>query len=301
MGGATVVGAEGSGRSVFVALLYASLVRYGGEAADHFRFHALGESLDVLGAMYTDLRSGEVPRWPPGAPSTAPVTLLFSNRTSEGRFAHLLHTASPPTERTLDLQLQRAGTPELEQFVATEGALTPLGLSLLEGGFLVVTLDSSLLVGDKGGGHLTPHPWDSNFAALLSALQRAAADHPGSRPRRSTPILVLTKFDRIAQAVRAELLPEGATMDGWTAPVRAQTTRTLLERFLPASRAKLTEAGPSGFRFGSPSTFISWVLPEDPSSPTSRLKGHTTPSRGWEPDYPFLEYRDLIERLGTPS
>ena len=258
MANVVVVGARGSGRTFFVGLLYAALVRYAGEAQGRLRFHVPPASVDLLGRLYESLRGGDPPAWPQGGPE------------------------------------------EVGRFVSTEGALTHLGSSLLGGGALVSMLDASALSWDPEGPGPRPHPWDEPLASLLRTLLGAARDHPSVRPGRLRPLFVLSKYDLLGPKLRTALLPDGGTAEGWTEEVRALATRTLLERFLPRTREALRSgAGASGI-LEEPSTYITWVRPEpgtEPAGGPMRLKGHATADRGWEPDYPYLEYRDLIERL----
>ncbi|MDE1820330.1 MAG: hypothetical protein KGJ23_06600 [Euryarchaeota archaeon] len=297
MSSTIIVGAEGSGRTFFSALLYSSLVRYGGEVGDAFRFHARPESLAALGTLYESVRAGEAPRWPDSANAPLVLDLQFPGHSPRGLLAHLHRDRDAQASSGTALLLERCSTDEVARFVASGGALTSLGQALLEGGALVVLLDGSGLKIDPGTSQPLAHPWDPVLSGLLRALKLAVRDHPGASKGPITPLLVVTKYDLVPDKVRATLLPNGGTMEGWTEESRVVAARELLSRYLPQSRAEWTSGMPAGLQLSPPVAFISWVRPDGGSGPAARLKGHDTPARGWEPDFPYLEYRDLIERL----
>ena len=300
MANVVVVGARGSGRTFFVGLLYAALVRYAGEAQGRLRFHVPPASVDLLGRLYESLRGGDPPAWPQEGPEEVGFSLDRTAATAQGIRAHFRLHDPGVAGGPVDLQLSRVPPEEVGRFVSTDGALTHLGSSLLGGGALVSLLDASALSWDPAGPGPRPHPWDEPLAALLCTLLGAARDHPSVRPGRLRPLFVLSKYDLLEPRLRTALLPEGGTAEGWTEDVRALATRTLLERFLPRTREALRSGAGGGGILEEPSTYITWVRPEpgtDSAGGPIRLKGHATADRGWEPDYPYLEYRDLIERL----
>lgn len=297
MPSALIVGDRGSGRTFFLGLLYSSMVRYSGEARGALRFHAPPAALDVLSRLYESFRAGEGPEWPTNAPGRLPLTLEVPSG-HHGSWLHgLRHAPSGPTGRVLDITLERSNVEELQRFVSSGGAMAGVGQSLLSGGALLVTVDASQL-SPPVDGHAVPHPWDSMLAQLLRSAKQAARDHPSPTARRLSLLLVLTKYDRIAPASRSALVREGATAEGWTESTRKEASENLLARFLPTTGAELRVGPSEGLVLEKPWTFLSWVRPEATDSSPLRLKGHETSERGWEPEYPYLEYRDLIDHLG---
>ncbi len=297
MPSALIVGDRGSGRTFFLGLLYASMVRYSGEARDGLRFHAPPAALDVLSHLYESFRAGEGPEWPSNAPGSLPLTLEMPSGHHGSRLQGLWHAPPGVSRRALEIVLERSNAEELQQFVSSGGAMTGFGQSLLSGGALLVTVDASALA-PPADGRPVPHPWDSMLAQLLRGAKQAARDHPSPTPRRLSLVLILTKYDRIAPPSRSALVRDGATADGWTEATRKEASDNLLARFLPSTRAELLDGPSAGLLLEGPWTFLSWVRPEAPVSSPMRLRGHETSERGWEPEYPYLEYRDLIDHLG---
>lgn len=300
MGSVAVVGDHGSGRAVFIGLLYASLVRYAGESPGRLRFHADPASMEVLGHLYEGLRSGEFPSWQGDAPSEVGLALQLVRSPSHGFLGRLRPPRPEGEDPSVELAISRTSPETVDRFIATGGALTPFAAGLLSGGALVSLVDATGLRLEPSTSKALPHPWDLPLAGLLRSLLAAATDHPSVRSKRLRPLLVLSKYDLVDPRVRAVLLPQGATMDGWTEDTRAEATRNLLTRFLPRTGEVLRSSAQGPVPLATPSTFVSWVLPETLGDRAGGLKGHATADRGWEPDYPYLEYRDLIEKLGSP-
>jgi hypothetical protein len=112
-------------------------------------------------------------------------------------------------------------------------------------------------------------------------------------------LFVVTKFDRCPPPTLAELgAPDGAPA-GWTSAAREAVGARILDRYLPATGRFLAgTADDHGPKVADPLWFFSslQIVPEQ--SPPRIVIRSRVPVGGWEPEYPFEEYRSLIEHLG---
>lgn len=298
MASATLIGDEGSGRTTFLALLYASLVRFGGEQADEFRLHTPPAALDLLGPMYEDLRCGEFPQWVGGEETAVPsISLGFRSVGPRGVFSHLHRTPEGSNFRTVDLSLARLGPREANAFIGSGGALDHTGSVLLGTTDLLVVLDASRLPSSSGPA-AGPHPFDASLAKLLSTWATSSAMH-GNAPRPPLRTYVVwTKMDRTAPAARKELETPSEAPGGWSSEGRRPASERTVQRLLPQTRSLLQNAPSVPLRFSPPLCFASWVrLAPTAQGQPPKLAGHDTPTRGWEPEYPYDEYLALIDQL----
>lgn len=305
MPSATLIGEEGSGRTTVLGLLYTALVRLGGEPESGLRCHVAPNDLDLLGRLYEDLRSGEFPTWPPDRLGQGDIALSLHvpPTSSGGLLGRALHRGAPAPSSGPELLLHRPETRDLEEFVQTHGGLTRVGQSLMESTSLLLTLDASRWTG-KGPDE--PHPQDGSMASVLGALIEAQDLHRAvGTPAPLGVMVVLTKWDLAPDRLQHELLPGPAQPVACEESRRGVLALSLLRQYLPKTSEALRVTWPANSRprFDAPRAFLSWLSPEpvEGQPGRTRLRGVESPLRGWEPAYPYNEYRSLVRALaGLP-
>ncbi len=290
-----IVGDHESGKTTFLALLYATLVRSGSGREDTLRFHVAYDSMEEIGGLYQRLMSGGFPdtatkegihelRLELGLPRSKHGLLRFGSRTWDA-------DASATVRFCLPGSLDEA-TPGLHQG-STFG--TGQWRDVLDADAVVFLVDSTELAAradDKTGPMAG---YDGRIDSLLTSIRRWR-----SRGGREVvhPLFVLSKFDRVALgALRA------AGLDPEPPPVakggpRSAYAKALLQQNLPRTLATLQETGKGKPRFAPAETFFSSVRTEESSrGEPSRIRLRQTNNAGWEPDYSQAEYLAFLDRL----
>lgn len=294
MTSALIVGSRGSGLTTFAGLLYTAQVRFANEERGLFRFHADRESLRQLDALYADLGAGQFPRldlnW-----EDHPLSFDLSFRTRRFRL-----WAGPGTRAggVGGARVRVAGitTEELAELGEHDYALGNSTNRMLHSQVLILLIDASRL---RAGPRPSVLPGeDAPLAATLELVARYLSTEPDRRARTLHPLFILTKLDQCPAATWAgEGAPPGPPPT-WPAGERQRVGLQLLERYLPVTRHWLT-----GSRSGAPVP----VAPAEWYYSSLQLEGGDVPqivrrsrlpAGGWEPEYPYAEYRALIERLG---
>ncbi|MCI4360248.1 MAG: hypothetical protein L3J91_00935 [Thermoplasmata archaeon] len=298
MSTALVLGEPGSGLTTFVGLLYAAQVRLGIDDADEFRFSADRESIRWIGEIYSSLTDGRFPD--AGADGEQPP-LSFVLGFRRGRLRGLARRAVSEDGEFDTVRLQVGGLlaadiAELERHDAVLDAGTR---RLLRSPVVVPLIDATRLAGS--GSETDDRPmarYDRVLAGTLTVLGKFLAAEPDRRARRMYPVLVVTKFDRISAAALRRLGAPSGPPDGWTTPERHEVGNRLLTDDLPATRKVLCERGSMAARVDPPSWYFSRLTTEERGGETRIARRPRPPLGGWEPDYPFEEYRSFLLRLG---
>jgi hypothetical protein len=85
----------------------------------------------------------------------------------------------------------------------------------------------------------------------------------------------------------------------WTAQDRAALGQRVLEQYLPKTGRFLAESHKGSAAIAEPVWFFSSLATEFREGDEIRIRRRLRPPLGgWEPDYPFEEYRSLLEALG---
>lgn len=291
-----IVGDHGSGKTTFLGLLYATLVRSGSSREDALRFSVAYDSMEEIGGLYQGLMSG-------GFPDTA---------TKEGIHELRLELGSPRSKHGL----LRLGSRKWAADAATTvrfclpGSLdeaTPglHGGSTFGTGRWRDVLDADAVVFMVDGTKLAPKPegqaagpmaaYDGRIDSLITSIRRWR-----SRGGREVvhPLFVVSKFDRVASAVL-----HAAGLDPTPPPVsksgaRAAYAKAILEPNLPRTLATLRDTGKGKPRFATADTFFTSVALEKaaPGEPP-KIRLRRTDGAGWEPDYTQPEYLAFLDRL----
>lgn len=299
MNSALIVGDRGSGLTTFLGLLYTAQVRLGTEEADEFRFHADRETIRQLEAIYGELGAGRFPErdvdW-----EQHPLSFSLGFRTGglRARAGHAEDEAGG--FGVVRVHVGGISTQELAEMRDHDAVLAESTRHLLRSQVIIPLVDASHLPSELG---VSPSPplarYDHELAVTLDLLSRFLSAERSRKGRAMHLLFVLTKLDRCSPATVADWgAPSGAPAT-WPAAERQKVGENILERFLPATNrflADLRRRLPGAME--SPQWYFSGLRLEENGSTPRIARRSRLPFGGWEPEYPFEEYRALIERLG---
>ena len=294
-----IIGDRDSGKTTFLALLYAAQVKSGATRADDFRFHVDLASMEEISEVFQQLMSGS---FPDSAAKEGISDINFHVGYRRSRLGILSRRRSkawsPDTSASLHFVLLRNLDAEMSRFRSGSSLANVNLRDVLESDAMVILVDSTRLavVGEENP-HGTMTNYDGAVESLLTALQRSRAR---GAPKRFHPIFLFSKFDSVnkkaLRRAKIEDVPPGVR----ETTLRAAYARALLDTNLPKTIAKITNREVQGVRFAPPSYFFSRVATE---AATENLRDRVRLLRGddggWELDYSADEYLALLERLRT--
>jgi len=298
MTSALVVGDRGSGLTTFVCLLYTAQVRLGTEEADEFRFHADRESIRQLEAIYGELGAGRFPErdvnW-----EEHPLSFILGFR--NGKFRGRSRSDSPDEGGfgTVRVQVGGLSTQDLSEMREHDAILENSTRRLLRSQVIVPLVDASrLLPGTDGPRSPALARYDATLAATFDLVGRFVASERNRKARTLHPLFVLTKLDECPPATLADLTAPPGPPAGWPEDARRSFGARILERYLPETMLFLAPSGRGAHLAIEPPLwyFSRLELMEDRGARRIARRSRA-PVGGWEPEYPFEEYRSLIERL----
>ncbi len=292
-----IVGGHGSGKTTFLGLLYAALVRSGSDKSDDLRFHVNLDSLEEIAALFQQLMSG-------GFPDSATKEGIHGLRLEVGfrKPARGSLLRRGPREWTADaattVQFTLPGSLDSNTQGLFSGTIgTGAWRDVLDADAVLILADATKLVAKGEDAESSPiRTYDRQVQSLFTSIQRWR-----SRSGREVlhPILVLSKFDAVPpdvlEAANVDPEPPAAGKTG----LRAAYARALLEPNLPRTLATVAETGGTRLRFAKPAYFFSWVRTE-PNAPagSERIRLRRIDGGGWEPDYARDEVLALVDALG---
>lgn len=298
MGSALVVGERGSGLTTFVGLLYAAQLRLGTEEQDEFRFSADRETIRELESIYGELVSGRFPEWDVNW-EEHPLSFVFGFRSGKfgglgGHGANGVHGFD-----TVDVQVGGISVEEVSELAEHDAVLGESTRRLLRSPVVIPLVDGSrLLPLPEGQNDRAFARYDHLLATTLEMVGRFLGAERNRKLRTVTPLFVATKFDQCPLETRGELEAPPDPSGPWPSKVRETVGKRILERYLPSTSQVLS--GPKKRRaatFAGPAWFFSGLQLVPNSIVPRILRRSRIPLGGWEPEYPFEEYRGLIERL----
>ncbi len=291
-----ILGDRGSGKTTFLGLLYATLVRSGSGKEDELRFHADYDSLEEVTALFQQLLSGGFPdeaikeglhelSFTLGLRKPRGKLLGFGSRRWNADAATSVHFTMPGSlgeERPGFLQGSVIGTGPWRDVLDADAA--------------ILLVDSSKLMPRSDTLERGPMAtYDGQVDALFSAIQRWRSR---SGHELLHPLFLFSKFDAVNPEVlkAADLETEPPELSNTDA--RATYASALLEPNLPLSLKTIRGMSRGRLRFGEPAFFFSWVHTggEGPGQP-EKIKLRQGDGGGWEPDYAKEEYFALLETL----
>ncbi len=298
MGSALVVGDIGAGLSTFVGLLYTAELRLGTQVEDRFRFSAERETIRQLEDIYGELVAGRFPErdvnW-----EAHPVSFTLGFR--GGRLARVGRGGAERDQGfdTVRVQVGGVSAQEISELAERDAILEESTRRLLRSPVVLPLIDASRLENDpEDATHRILARYDRLLATTLEVVGRFLAAEPDRRSRTMHPLFVVTKFDRCPPATRSALgVPDGDSAT-WSADARTQLGERILARFFPRTAASLAAGSTRGkLRVARPKWYFSSLeVTSGPQGPRV-VRRSLAPFGGWEPVYPFEEYRALIEEL----
>ncbi len=298
MSAALVLGDRGSGLTTFVGLLYTAQVRLGIDESDEFRFHADRESIRRLEAIYGELGSGRFPThdedW-----QQHPLSFVFGFR--RGRLRSLGNTPGPSDGfDTVEVLVGGLPTDEAAELDAHDALLDRETRELLSSRVVIPLVDAVALSPDPNDAErLSLARADRLLASTFALLEKFVAAERERRTRRLFPLFVLTKVDRLhLETLRRLDAPSGVPSE-WKAEARRAFGDRLLRQYYPETARQLDGSHRTdGLAISRPEWFYSGLATELIADELRVQRRSRAPAGGWEPSYPFEEYRSLIETLG---
>jgi hypothetical protein len=293
---ALVVGSPGCGMTTFFGLLYTAEVRLGGAESDAFRVHFDHDSIRRLAAIYTDLGDGRFPAsevdW-----SETPLAFLLGIRASP--LLHRPPSVSPAPEEFDPRRVEVGGlsTEEAAELAERDTRLDDTSRRLLRSPVVIALLDASSFPTDSASDIASLARDDRRLARTLELSIGFLSAERRRAERRLHPVFVLTKCDRLSPAART-FLGLGASAPLPRDPrERTALGAKILARLFPKTERALASAGARRVSVAP----ASWYFSEVGTGPIDheRIRRRwRTPEGGWEPDYPWDEYRALLGRIG---
>jgi hypothetical protein len=296
---ALVVGDRGSGLTTFVGLLYTAQVRLGTEEADEFRFHADRETIRRMEGIYGELGAGRFPErdvnW-----EEHPLSFVLGFR--NGRFPRFAGRGGNEEGGfgTVRVQVGGISTQEMVELGEHDAVLEEPTRRLLRGQVVIALVDASRLLPAHDG---SPSPllgeYDARLAATFRLLGQFLSAERNRKSRTMHPLFVLTKFDRCPRATLDQLRAPAGPPAAWPTDARQEVGRKVLERYLPGTLRFLQASSRGAYASVEAPQWYFSGLQLSVGVGTPRIERRSrVPFGGWEPEYPFEEYRALIERLG---
>lgn len=299
MTSALVVGDVGSGRTTFVGLLYTAVVRLGTEDPDDFRFHADRESIQRLEGVYGSLGAGRFPEAALPLEAEPLRFILGFRRNGLGRWAHSADASEDEFER-IPLQVGGLPTDEVPELDHHTPVLDEATRQLLRSPVVIGLVNAAAIPPRPGGIDGLPMArYDLDLTRTLDTVSRFLGVERSRKARRLYPVFVLTQFDRIADEVLRSLEAPAGEPATWTKAARMAFGTRLLETHLPETARFLHRSRESRVVTVAPCWFFSEVATERSGSETRIRRRSRVPLGGWEPEYPYEEYRSLLVELGV--
>ena len=291
-----IVGDRESGKTTFLALLYAAQVKSGSDRADSFRFHAAFDSMDEISAAFQQLMSGSFPD-AFTKEGIRGITFHLSYQKGGGILSRLRSRGgSPGPSTSLHFILLRNLEEEMERFrrgsslanAALRDVLESDAIAILVDGTKLATKDEERQLGAMGR-------YDAALESMLTILQRPGT--PGDR-KRLHPIMIFSKFDSVDPNALKAAGVEGAPPEIPKTGARATYAEALLDYNLPRTMAKIRAGQPRGKGFAAPAYFFSSVRTDSAgANQRAKVRLRRIGGAGWEPDYASEEYLALLERF----
>ena len=171
---------------------------------------------------------------------------------------------------------------------------------LLSSPVIVPLVDASSLPTEPGGFAALPMAhYDQTLTRTLRVLHRFVSSESKWRGRRVFPRFVVTKFDRLSLEMLRKLDAPNGPPSTWELNDRQGFGQRLLAQYLPETARFLSEPHKGSAKIEPVLWYFSGLGTELRNGGELRIRRRLRPPLGgWEPDYPFEEYRTLLEEFG---
>ena len=294
-----VLGDRGSGQTTFVGLLYTAQVRLGSEESDEFRFHADRETIRQLESIYGELGAGRFPYrdldW-----EERPMSFVLGF--PRGTFLGRGRGANPRQGAfdTVRVEVGGISVDELAELREHDAVLGDPMRRLLRSQVILPLVDASQLAPEAlGRSSDRIGKYDRVLAASLDLLGKFLAAQRNRRARTMHLFFVVTKFDLCPPETLARLDAPAGEPTAWSADERAHFGARLLHNYLFRTELWLEASRrTAGGMVAEPHWFFSSLRTEETRGELRIARRSLVPRGGWEPEYPFDEYRSMVRRLG---
>ena len=290
-----IIGDRESGKTTFLALLYAAQVKSGSDKEDSFRFHAAIDSMDEISGAFQQLMSGSFPDAFTKEGIRGITFHLSYRKPGLGILSRLRSRGwTPGASTSLHFILLRNLDEEMERFRRGSSLANTALREVLESDAMVILIDSTKLAAKDENQPLGPTaPYDTSVESMLAVLERSG---PHGGRRRLHPIFIFSKFDsvnpKVLRATGLEAIPPDIRKTG----ARTAYAEALLEHNLPKTVAKIRARETRRKGLAAPAYFFSSVRTERRAAdPRPRVRLRRSDGAGWEPDYASDEYLALLE------
>jgi len=300
VGSALVVGDRGSGLTTFVGLLYAAQLRLGTEERDEFRFSADRETIRQLEGIYGELVAGRFPDWDADW-DTHPLSFVFAFRS--GTFPRLRGAGVSHDGGFDSFRVQVGGisVETVAELSEHDAILENSTRELLRSPVVLPLVDASRLLPLVEEMDRRPlERYDRMLAATLDLLSRFLSAGRVRKLRTLYPMFVVTKLDQCpSETLKRFHIPAGVP-SSWPAGTRESVGENILTSYLPETlRLIRTTKGRRGGSIALPKWFFSGLQLVAGPEGVRIARRSRIPVGGWEPEYPFEEYRILIRQLAV--
>lgn len=225
--------------------------------------------------------------------------LGFRHGTFLGRARRSNHTAG--AFDTVRVEVGGISADELADLGEHDAVLGEPTRRLLRSQAILLLVDGSRLAPDRSGRAADGIAnYDRVLAASLDLLGKFLAAQRQRRARTMHPYFVVTKFDQCPPETLARLDAPAGAPAGWSSEARAGFGARLLHSYLFRTELWL-EAGRRavGWKVAEPGWFFSSLRTEESRGELRIARRSIDPHGGWEPEYPFEEYRAMVQSLGA--
>ena len=304
---AAVLGDRGCGKTTFLALLYATQIKYTNEPVnkDNFRFYATPTSLNFMGDMFNHLRSGGWPEATMKGQQTKVSFLFGFKRLGAGAIPDWIKKREWINPfSTIKFSVYDVAGEDVNDIIRTPDGVFNEDLpeevkNLLESRILVVLVDASRITAKpRSKPYIDMIEYDKKTATLISIIAKYNSRKEDPKLRKIYPIFVFTKFDcvedNILQGMRLKEKPPDYKEDD----DRRAFSETIMRNFFGQTLALIKGGKLMKVSFDYAAYFFSEINTEfnEDGIPIPSIKVMDD-GVGHELDFSYPEYRWFIDHF----
>lgn len=304
---AAILGDRACGKTTFLALLYASQIKYTNdpEYKDKFKFFAAPSTVNFMGDMFNQLKIGG---WPDSTAKgqRTKVEFLFG-------FKRLLGKAIPgwiedrgwvKPYNTMQFSVYDVAGEDVNDLVRTPDGVFSEDIDdsikdLLESRVLVILLDASRISAKpRSKPFMEMLDYDTKTATLISLIAEYNSHKKDPKQRKIYPVFVLTKFDIVNKKILRDMKLDENYPEMKKQKDRKVFAETILKTFFGQTLALLKGGQLKSVKFDDSAYYFSEVFSEfnDDGIPVPKLK-KMDGGPGYEIDYSYGEYEGFINHF----
>ncbi len=294
-----VLGDRACGKTTFLALLYASQIRYTDEETNKevFKFTAEPQVASYMGELFNQLKIGH---WPDATMKgqTSKTSFLFGYKSLMKSFAKKLvggkHFKNP--YNTIKFSVYDVAGEDIQDIIRTpDGYLSEEipdeAKDLLESRVLVFLIDSQKISAKvRSKSYMKMINYDKEMATLISLVSSYNAKKKDPDERKIFPVIVFTKFDMVPRPTLQAMGLDANYPPADDMKKRRAYAETILKKFYEQTLAYLKGGMLKGVSFDDAAYFFSEVqteFNEDLGIESPMMKEERI-------DYSYTEYEAFI-------